>query len=123
MLGASITTIHKPVTFLTKGKHWIAPFAIGSERPKAVIQRIYEYTVEPLTLEVELIILRTPSSFLETNGPRTAPTESGVIFVGQFTDSDGHPSGTSAGGLVQGSSTKASWNHCSRKFACSVTMS
>lgn len=36
MLGASITTIHKPVTFLTKGKHWIAPFAIGSERPKAV---------------------------------------------------------------------------------------
>lgn len=38
-----------------------------------------------------------------------------------------HPSsqsaGTSAGGLAHGSSTSASWNHCSRKFACSVQMS
>ena len=37
--------------------------------------------------------------------------------------SSGQLSGTSAGGLVQGCSTSASWNHWSRRFACSVTMS
>jgi len=31
-------------------------------------------------------------------------------------------SGTSAGGFVQGCSTNASWNHSSRRFACSVTI-
>lgn len=34
----------------------------------------------------------------------------------------GQSSGTNAGGLVQGCSTNASWNHCSRRFACSVTI-
>ena len=31
--------------------------------------------------------------------------------------------GTSAGGFIHGSSTKASWNQSSAKLACSVTMS
>src|SRR5882762_189190 len=40
----------------------------------------------------------------------------------QIAVSGGQFSGTSAGGLVHGSSTKASWNQCSRRFACSVTI-
>lgn len=34
-----------------------------------------------------------------------------VGSIDQLAASDGHSSGTSAGGLVHGSSTSASWNH------------
>ncbi len=34
----------------------------------------------------------------------------------------GQPSGTSAGGLLQGASTRDFWNQSSRRFACSVMM-
>src|SRR5690606_26358008 len=55
---------------------------------------------------------------------RQFPTlASNIGLIDQVAVSGGQSSGTSAGGLVHGSSTSASWNHCSRRFACSVTIS
>lgn len=56
------------------------------------------------------------------DSPPAAARPEGCLWD-QFTVSVGQSSGTNAGGLVQGSSTNASWNHCSRRFACSVTIS